>query len=241
MDFKSPQGWNAPIGPWSVLDDHSRYLLALQAVGRARAELGREPLEVAFVACGVPEARLMDQGQPWWSATGPTGATQLTVGRMKHGIRLHWSGYRHPPTPGKVERFQGALERALRARGGPGEEPPAWLDAYRWAHNQVRPHEALGVRTPASGWRKSARKFDPRPPRWEYAAGAKGLKVDSPGKLDAYGGRWRISKVLRGEWVQLERIEQRVLMYYCRTLIRELDLGNQRSTAVERWFPSSDS
>ena len=26
MDFKSPKGWNAPIGPLSVLDDHSRTL-----------------------------------------------------------------------------------------------------------------------------------------------------------------------------------------------------------------------
>ncbi len=27
-----------------------------------------------------------------------------------------------------------------------------------------------------------------------------------------------------------------VLVYYCRTLIRELDLAIQRSTAVERWI-----
>jgi len=33
-----------------------------------------------------------------------------------------------------------------------------------------------------------------------------------------------ISRALAGEWVQLVRIEQRVLVYYCRTLVRELDL-----------------
>jgi hypothetical protein len=32
------------------------------------------------------------------------------------------------------------------------------------------------------------------------------------------------------------RLEDRVLVYYCRTLIRELDLTTQRSTAVERWI-----
>lgn len=32
MDFKSPKGWNAAVGPLSVLDDCSRYLLVLQAV-----------------------------------------------------------------------------------------------------------------------------------------------------------------------------------------------------------------
>ena len=67
------------------------------------------------------------------------------------------------------------------------------------------------------------------------------LKVDSSGKLWAWDKHWKISKALCGEWVQLERIGQRVLVYYCRTLIRELDLGNQHSTAVERWFPQSDA
>ena len=45
MDFKSPKGWNAAVGPLSVLDDHSRYLLVLQAVWSARGELVREQLE----------------------------------------------------------------------------------------------------------------------------------------------------------------------------------------------------
>jgi transposase InsO family protein len=67
MDFKSPKGWNAPVGPLSVLGDHSRYLLVLQAVWSTRAELVREQLEGAFSSCGVPQAMLMDHGIPWWS------------------------------------------------------------------------------------------------------------------------------------------------------------------------------
>ena len=240
MDFKSPKGWNAAAGPLSVLDDHSRYLLVLQAVWSTHAELVREQLETAFASCGVPEAMLMDHGIPWWSARAPTGATRLTVWLMKQGIRLHSSGFRHPQTQGKVERFHGALERALQVRAAPRKQPQPWLDAYRWEHNHVRPHEALGMQTPASVWRKSERSYDPHPPRWEYAAGSKVLKLDCQGKLDLHGNRWKISGALRGEWVQLERVEQRVLVYYCRTLIRELDLENQRSTAVECWFSKSD-
>jgi hypothetical protein len=29
------------------------------------------------------------------------------------------------------------------------------------------------------------------------------------------------------------------MVFYCTTLIRELDPGNQRSTIVERWFPNA--
>jgi hypothetical protein len=36
--------------------------------------------------------------------------------------------------------------------------------------------------------------------------------------------------------VQLLRIEERVQVFYCRTLIRELDFASQRSTIVDRWL-----
>jgi hypothetical protein len=36
--------------------------------------------------------------------------------------------------------------------------------------------------------------------------------------------------------VQLIRVDQRILVYYCRSLVRELDLVSQRSTAVDRWL-----
>lgn len=239
MDFKSPIGWQAAVGPLSVLDDHSRYAPVLQAVGSARAELVREQLEMAFAGCGVPQAMLMDHGVPWWSASAPTGATGLTVWLMKQGIQLHWSGFRHPQTQGKVERFHGALERAWQKRGGARQDAQAWLDAYRWEYNHVRPHEALGMKTPASVWRKSERRYDPQPARWEYAPGSKVLKLDGQGKMDAYGVRWTISGALRGDWVKLERIGKRVLVYYCRTLIRELNLENQSSTSIKRWLSPS--
>ena len=61
--------------------------------------------------------------------------------------------------------------------------------------------------------------------------------MDCEGKLDLHGHKWQISKALCGERVQLVRLEERVPVYYCNTLIRELDLGIQRSTIVERWIP----
>ena len=241
MDFKSPKGWNAPAGPLSVLDDHSRYLLVLRAVWSTRAELVREQLESAFQDCGVPQAMLMDHGIPWWSTLAPGGMTGLTLWLMKQGIELHWSGRRHPQTQGKVERFHGELERALHARNAPRQEPQAWLDQFRWEHNYVRPHEALGMDTPAQRWQKSERRYDPHPARWEHPAGSWVRKVDSSGKLRLKDRHWKIGGALTGEWVRLEQVGERILVYYCRTLVRELDLSSQRSTAVERWLESPDA
>jgi transposase InsO family protein len=235
MDFKGSTGWETAVGPLSVLDDHSRYLIALRGTWTTKAEPVREHLESAFSECGVPEAMLMDHGTPWWNANAPTGATWLTVWLMRQGIELHWSGYRHPQTQGKVERFHGSLQRTQGRRGVPEQERQRWLDEYRHEYNQVRPHEALGMQTPARRWRPSERRYDPNPQPWQYPEGATVVKVGSQGQIWAER-RWDISLALAGQWVQLVRVEERMLVYHCRTVVRELDLASQRSTAVERWL-----
>jgi transposase InsO family protein len=233
MDFKSPVGWEAPAGPLSVLDDHSRYALVLQGTWTTRAEPVREHLEEAFRHCGVPQAMLMDHGTPWWNMKAIQGATWLTVWLMKQGIRLYFSGYRHPQTQGKVERFHGAMAAALKRRGYPGpHERQRWLDEFRHEYNHVRPHEALGMQTPATVWRKSNRGYDPHPPRWEYEPGSELVKVAGDGQIWIQGRRWEISRALVGEWVQLIRLSDRTLIYYCQSLVRELDSLTHRSLAI---------
>jgi transposase InsO family protein len=233
MDFKGPKAWPQPVGPLSVLDDHSRYVVVLAANGNTDGPPVREQLESAFQACGLPQAMLMDHGTPWWSQKAPSGRTKLSLWLMRLGIRLHWSAVRHPQTQGKVERFHGSLQRALRRRGTPRENLQGWLDAYRWEHNHVRPHEALQMKTPASVWRPSSRRYDPQPTRWEYPVGSWVLKVDVQGKIEVQGQKWKISKALCGEWVRLERLDERVLVYYCATLFREIDVVRRCSTIVE--------
>ena len=237
MDFKSPVGWGAPVGPLSLLDDHSRYVVTLEGTWSTRAEAVRECLEAAFTHAGVPDAMLMDHGTPWWNMRAVTGWTWLTVWLMKQGIQMHFSGYRHPQTQGKVERFHGTLEAAMRRRGVPtGEQRQPWLDAFRYEYNHVRPHEALDMRTPASVWSKSTKRYVANPSAWEYEAGAEVRKLHAEGQLYLQGRRWDISRALAGERVQLTRIEGRILVYYCRSLVRELDPLSQRSTAVDRWL-----
>jgi hypothetical protein len=194
-----------------VLDDHSRYLIALAATGGTHGEPVQQQLEEAFQRCGVPEAMLMDHGTPWWSTHAQFGRTHLSLWLMRQGIRLCWSGIRHPQTQGKVERFHGSLQRAWERRGVPSQNWQAWLDAYRWEHNHVRPHEALDMQTPATLWKPSLRCYDPHPPRWEYPLGAWVLKVDCQGKLDIKGKKWKINRSLAGEWVQVIRVDVMII------------------------------
>jgi transposase InsO family protein len=240
MDFKSPKGWGQAVGPLSVVDDHSRYVIALVQTGTTRTAAVRAQLEAAFGGCGVPQEMLMDHGTPWWNPAAGGGWTELAIWLMKQGIGLHYGRVRHPQTQGKVERFHGALEMARRRRGLPAVElRQGWLDEFRQEYNQVRPHEALGMRTPASVWHRSERNYDPNPPEWDYGEGADVHRVDSHGQVQLAARRWPISQALRHEQVEVKRVEERLLVYYRQSLVREIDLAAQRSTAVDRWAKPS--
>ena len=235
MDFKGPKGWPQPVGPLSVLDDHSRYVILLAANGNTDGQPVREQLETAFYSCGVPEAMLMDHGTPWWSQQAPSGRTKLSLWLMRQkGFDCAGAAYGTRKRKEKIERFHGSLQRALNRRGFPGRHLQAWLDTYRWEHNHIRPHEALYMKTPASVWCPSRRRYNAHPPRWEYPSGAWVLKVDPQGKIEVKGRKWKISKALCGEWVHLVAVEHRVLVYYCTTLFREIDLRVQCSKSDRR-------
>jgi transposase InsO family protein len=234
MDFKGQKGNSGKIGPLSLLDDHSRFLVALEQTGTTQYEVVRECLEGVFGRNGLPEALLMDHGVPWWTGRAPLGWTRLSIGLMKQGIRCYFSGIRHPQTQGKVERFHGALERARVRPGGEDWLEQSWLDNFRQEYNELRPHEALGMRTPSSVWHPSSRAYDPNPPAWDYDEGAEMRKVNGNGTISIGNINWKIAQALATEWVQLKRIDQRVLVFYCRTLVREIDLNTSRSTAVDR-------
>ena len=45
----------------------------------------------------------------------------------------------------------------------------------------------------------------------------------------------RFSKVLIGERVHILPVEQRFLVYYCNTLIREIDPATRRSAIIDRY------
>lgn len=234
MDFKGPKGWNQPLGPLSVLDDHSRYALALENTRSTQAQGVQAVLERVFRENGVPEEMLMDHGTPWFNTQGRLGWSQFTVWLMDQDVALHFSGYRHPQTQGKVERFHRSLTAALLRRGTPQEEQrQSWLDAFRHEYNCVRPHEALQMRTPHQIWHKSLRRYRESAAPWAYPSGSEVKEVDSIGQFRLNHRRHYISKALAGRQVGLVEAQQRILVYYRQTLICELDPLQSRSIPAD--------
>src|SRR5262249_6348414 len=152
-------------------------------------------------------------------------------------IRIAFSGFRHPQTQGKVERMHGALQRAASKRRRCLQDQQ-WLDEFRYEYNHVRPHAALSMQTPASRWQPSPRNFQTDPPDWAYPARIEPMRLSSQGQLQWHGRRWEISRALRHQLVGLQQIEHRALVYFCNTIVREIDLHTGTSSPLQHSLPT---
>jgi len=231
MDFKGPQGFHKGIGPLSIQDDFSRYLVALRQLPRNDGKHVRASLETTFQEYGVPECMLMDHGTPWYDNFGVWGWTELSVWIMRQGVRIYLSGIRHPQTQGKVERMHGALQRATRKRK-PAEPAQTWLDQFRQEYNQVRPHEGIGMVTPATRWVPSTRKFQEKIEDWQYPSDWITKRLYTEGHLYFDSQRWEISRALRGQLIGLQMLDNCVLVHFCNMPIRQLNLKTRTNVPI---------
>jgi transposase InsO family protein len=205
MDFKghipAAQGRCHPL---TVLDDHSRYALGLEACGDERGATVQERLTRIFRRYGLPRKMMMDNGSPWGSdAAHPH--TPLTVWLLRLGVKVGHSGPYHPQTLGKDERFHRSLKAEVLqyCQGLELERCQARLDAWRLVYNLERPHEALGLAPPVSRYRESPRSFPETLPVWEYGPGDQVRKVQALGYISFRNRYFRLSKAFRGQAVAL--------------------------------------
>lgn len=236
LDFKGmPQATVERFGmtyPLSMLDDHSRYAIGLWGLGSSDAEETWPCLVRAFEKYGVPDGMLMDHGAPWWSTSNGHGLTRISVGLMKQGIRLYFSGIRHPQTQGKVERFHRTMQERLNGwrESFPGWQQ--WLDEFRQEYNEVRPHQALGMATPAQYYKPSGRAYNPHPAEWDYGGEAMVRRLNSKGCIKWGGDRYHVCEALAHEYVCAETLGNRVWVRYQNTYIREIDLSTGRTRSI---------
>lgn len=227
MDFKG----HFAIGsgrchPLTVLDDHSRYSLRLNACANEQGATVQGYLTEGFQRYGLPERMTMDNGPPW-GADSEHPYTPLTVWLIRLGIKVGHSRPYHPQTQGKDERFHRSLKvevlqgQVFRDLHHCQQRFDEWRDIY----NLERPHEALGMATPSSRYRPSERRFPDVLLPIEYGPDDIVRKVDS-GHLCYRGRTYKISKAFHGYPVALRSTGEDGLMaiYFCQQQIATIDL-----------------
>jgi transposase InsO family protein len=235
MDFKGPFPLRrGSCMPLSLLDDHSRYVLALAPLASNHGIRVQRVLEESFERYGLPEAMLVDHGTPWWSSTNGHGLTRLGVFLIRQGVRLVFSGIGHPQTQGKVERFHRTLGAWLDHHGIPETSRGVReaLESFRREYNEVRPHEALDLETPHQRYRPSSRRYRPNPEPWEYPEGSEVRRLKGNGCFWDQGRDHFVCLALTGRRVRLERFGDRILVSYRHMLIRELSTRTGRSRPI---------
>lgn len=235
MDFKGEYQVNGgKCYPLSFLDDHSRYLVGLWALGGTKGKGVYESLKKNFQEAGVPKSVLTDHGTPWFSTMNGHGLTWLSVWMIKQGIKLLFSRIRHPQTNGKVERFHRTLDERTRHRGLPKtfEEWESWAPEFRREYNEIRPHEALGMKTPSEVYtHDNLRPYQENPPEWEYGGG-RVLKLNNQGKLYFRSRYHFVCEALAGEWVRVDELDDRLVVTFRQVTIREINLRTGKSIPV---------
>lgn len=202
-DFK---GWfltgdGDRIDPLTITDAYSRYLLRCQAVEKTDTERVQAIFAAAFGEYGMPEVIHSDNGAPF-AARAVNGLSRLSLWWMKLGIRPERSKAGHPEQNGRHERMHRTLKQETAS-------PPAAtaraqqqsFNRFRREYNEMRPHEALDMQTPASVYACSPRVYPGRVREPEYDGEIEVRRVQKQGQF-----RWRSERVFLGTIFEGERV-----------------------------------
>jgi len=207
MDYKGhfPTQAGVRCHPLTVLDDHSRFNLVLDAAADQTAGTVQRALQAAFSLYGLPESMLCDNGPPWGCPEPVCPYSSLGVWLLRLGVRvLHGRPY-HPQTQGKEERFHRTLDHELLRRH-------TWRDLahcaeqfprYRQVYNCERPHDALGGATPVSRYRPSPRSLPASLPLLEYPRHTLVRQVRTYGVITWHNRTWYIGRAFAGQSIGL--------------------------------------
>jgi len=217
--------------PLTVLDDYSRFALLIGACSDMRVETVQNQLVDVFSRYGLPLRILTDNGAPW----GPPRYTRFTVWLIRLGISISRSRICHPQTNGKDERFHRTLKtEAIGTRQFLDMDDcqhhfTLWRDVY----NEIRPHESLGMETPASRYSVSPRSYPSVLAPVEYGTLDIVRRVQGKGEISFHNREWHVGNAFKGHPVGVRPTTSDGIfdVYFCHERIATIDLHHPDGNA----------
>lgn len=166
--------------PLDIMDDHSRFAIRV-APHLNTANVVIPVFAEAFREYGLPDSILSDNGVQF--AGFRKGYTQFERWLMGLDILPIHGRIKHPQTQGKIERFHRTMKQELLNHTSIANIQDAqhkfsiWRDKY----NNIRPHEALGMKRPGEVYKPSQRCYNENIEKYEYGGEYHVVKVNSWG------------------------------------------------------------
>ncbi len=140
------------------IDDHARFVVMATVVAEPSARAVCAAFTAAMSAYGVPSEVLTDNGKQFTGRFTKPYPAEVLFERIcrENGITTRLTKPRSPTTTGKIERFHKTLRRELLDAAGPFvsvEAAQGAIDAWVHGYNYSRPHQSLGMATPATVFR----------------------------------------------------------------------------------------
>jgi transposase InsO family protein len=187
VDFK---GWwytknKERVNPLTVRDEYSKYILAIDVVEKGDTASVKHVFQRIFKKYGMPQYIRSDNGPPFANVLNFWGLTKLSVWWMTLGIQLDRDDPGHPEQNGGHERMHRDMKTELEGQiDGSLNEHQKVFDRWRKEFNEVRPHEALGMKVPADIYRKSEKRYCSENVELKYGRGIKARMVNDRGFLN---------------------------------------------------------
>lgn len=208
-DFK---GWfltqnGEKCEPFTLTDSKSRFLLRCLQLNSNDEKHVWTVLDHAFREYGLPRYLRTDNGPPF-ATCGAGRLSRLSVKLIKAGVMPDWIEPGKPQQNGRHERMHQTLKSEIANPPESNlEKQKKKLEEFREHYNFIRPHEALGQKTPGSIYQPSSREWTGvlRPP--EYDAEVKVGWIRSCGKLSFGSEEIYIARSLGNEPVGLVEMD----------------------------------
>jgi len=193
--------------PLTVTDHASRYLLMCEALESTREETAITAFEQLFQERGLPLAIRSDNGVPFASPNGLYNLSRLAVWWLRLGIGIERIKPGRPQQNGRHERMHLTLKKeATRPAGANFLQQQARFDAFTAEFNTERPHEALGMKTPAEAYAASDRSYRGLP-ELDYPLHDKDVTVTCCGRICMHRKKINISTVLAGQRLGIKEVD----------------------------------
>ena len=218
--------------PLDILDDHSRFSIKIAAKPNT---LGvTDSFKEAFNEYGMPDSVLSDNG---WTFRGfRNGYTHFEKWLMNHDVLPIHGRIMHPQTQGKIERFHKTMKTELLNQNKFNNlvDADRGLQEWRIKYNNIRPHEALGMKCPAEVYIPSDRTYIDNIKKYEYGGEHHVIKVNSWGYVRFNGWQVYLSETMINENIEFRPNPHGDSFFACYRNFKIAEFSNTTGQLINR-------